>query len=87
MPENRTRIVTGTRPHALTAVDDAFIGADGTNPTQNSGRLSITLKPRKERDAAAERWAAWWREAGHRRFQTGAEHDHGRLGSLEGRDQ
>ncbi len=29
--------------------------------------------PRKERDAAAERWAAWWREAGHRRFQTGSE--------------
>jgi hypothetical protein len=24
--------------------------------------------PRKERDAAAERWGAWWREAGHRRF-------------------
>jgi hypothetical protein len=24
--------------------------------------------PRKERDAAAERWTAWWREAGHRRF-------------------
>ena len=31
--------------------------------------------PRKERDAAAERWAVWWREAGHRRFQTGAEHE------------
>ncbi|HWU89623.1 MAG TPA: hypothetical protein VN253_20315, partial [Kofleriaceae bacterium] len=24
--------------------------------------------PRKEREAAAERWAAWWREAGRRRF-------------------
>jgi len=24
--------------------------------------------PRKERDAAAERWVTWWREAGHRRF-------------------
>ena len=24
--------------------------------------------PRKEREAAAERWAAWWRDAGHRRF-------------------
>jgi hypothetical protein len=24
--------------------------------------------PRKERDIAAERWAAWWRETGHRRF-------------------
>ncbi len=27
----------------------SFIGADGTNPTTNSGRLSITLKPRDER--------------------------------------
>jgi multidrug efflux pump len=25
------------------------LGSDGTNPTMNSGRLSITLKPRKER--------------------------------------
>jgi hypothetical protein len=24
--------------------------------------------PRKERDAAAERWAVWWRETGHHRF-------------------
>ena len=30
----------------------SFIGADGTNPTLNSGRLSITLKPR---DAARRR--------------------------------
>ena len=28
----------------------AFIGADGTNPTANSGRFSISLKPRKQRD-------------------------------------
>jgi multidrug efflux pump len=27
----------------------SFIGADGTNPTANSGRLSIALKPRGER--------------------------------------
>ena len=33
----------------------SFIGADGTNPTLNSGRLSITLKPRDERDADAQR--------------------------------
>src|SRR5438874_7756950 len=32
----------------------SFIGADGTNPTANSGRLSITLKPRKDRDASAQ---------------------------------
>jgi len=32
----------------------SFIGADGTNPSTNTGRLSITLKPRGERDADAE---------------------------------
>ncbi len=31
----------------------SFIGADGTNPTSNSGRLNITLKPRSERHADA----------------------------------
>jgi hypothetical protein len=29
--------------------------------------------PRKERDAAAERWAAWWRDSGHRRFATASD--------------
>jgi len=32
----------------------SFIGADGTNSTPNSGRLSIVLKPREERKASAE---------------------------------
>ena len=32
----------------------SFIGADGTNPTTNSGRLSITLKPRDERHASVD---------------------------------
>ncbi|HVZ73695.1 MAG TPA: efflux RND transporter permease subunit [Polyangia bacterium] len=32
----------------------SFIGADGTNPTLNSGRLSITLKPHDERAGAPE---------------------------------
>jgi multidrug efflux pump len=32
----------------------SFIGSDGSNPTTNSGRMSITLKPRKERDASAD---------------------------------
>ena len=32
----------------------SFIGADGTNPTTNTGRLSITLKPRGERNSDAE---------------------------------
>jgi multidrug efflux pump len=31
----------------------SFIGADGTNPTTNSGRFNITLKPRSERGAGA----------------------------------
>ncbi len=32
----------------------SFIGSDGTNPTTNSGRLSITLKPREKRAASAD---------------------------------
>ena len=31
------------------ATVSSFIGADGTNPTQNSGRLSIALVPREHR--------------------------------------
>jgi multidrug efflux pump len=34
------------------------IGADGTNPTANSGHVSIALKPRRERDASAGEVAA-----------------------------
>jgi multidrug efflux pump len=30
------------------------IGSDGTNPTTNSGRLSIVLKPREDRDSTAD---------------------------------
>ena len=33
------------------ATVSSFIGADGTNPTQNSGRLSIALTSRDDRDA------------------------------------
>ncbi len=32
----------------------SFIGVDGTNATPNSGRLTITLKPRDQRRASAE---------------------------------
>jgi multidrug efflux pump len=32
----------------------SFIGTDGTNATPNSGRLSISLKPRSQRGASAE---------------------------------
>ena len=31
----------------------SFIGADGTNPTTNSGRLSVALKPQEERKSSA----------------------------------
>jgi multidrug efflux pump len=31
----------------------SFIGIDGTNPTMNSGRIQINLKPLEERDASA----------------------------------
>jgi multidrug efflux pump len=46
------------------AVDNvaSFIGADGTNPTTNSGRLSITLKPRNQRDVDAAQVIARLRE-------------------------
>ncbi len=32
----------------------SFIGSDGTNPTTNSGRISITLKPRDQRSGSAD---------------------------------
>jgi multidrug efflux pump len=32
----------------------SFIGSDGTNPTTNSGRVSINLKPRDQRSAGAD---------------------------------
>ena len=31
----------------------SFIGVDGTNPTLNSGRIQINLKPRSDRTASA----------------------------------
>jgi len=38
-------------PDVATAA--SFIGADGTNPTTNSGRLSLTLRPLEERKSSA----------------------------------
>jgi multidrug efflux pump len=32
----------------------SFIGSDGTNATTNTGRFTITLKPRKEREGSAD---------------------------------
>ncbi|HEU4407844.1 MAG TPA: multidrug efflux RND transporter permease subunit [Polyangiaceae bacterium] len=36
----------------------SFIGADGTNPTASTGRMSIALKPRRERAGDAEAFRA-----------------------------
>jgi len=36
----------------------SFIGSDGSNPTTNSGRLSITLKPLDQRKSSADEIAA-----------------------------
>lgn len=44
--------VVGRDPDVASVV--SFIGADGTNPTPNTGRLSITLKPHDARTADAE---------------------------------
>jgi len=55
-----TRMVDRQRAVADVVLQDpdvaglaSFIGADGTNPTTNSGRLNITLKPRSQRSASA----------------------------------
>ncbi len=42
----------------------SFIGSDGSNPTSNSGRLSITLKPRDERASVDAIIARLERKAG-----------------------
>jgi hypothetical protein len=41
--------------------------------------------PRKERDVAAERWTAWWRETGHRRFVVKDDERHRPTAVLPGR--
>ncbi|HEX4455100.1 MAG TPA: hypothetical protein VH143_29770 [Kofleriaceae bacterium] len=41
--------------------------------------------PRKERDIAAERWIAWWREIGHRRFVVKDDERHRPTAVLPGR--
>ncbi len=55
-----TRMVDRQRALADVVLQDpdvqavaSFIGADGTNPTTNSGRLNITLKSRKDRNESA----------------------------------
>jgi multidrug efflux pump len=51
MMELQTRAAEAVLSDPDVATVSSFIGADGTNPTQNSGRLSISLVNREERDA------------------------------------
>ncbi len=53
MSELQQQVVAVIRADPDIAGVASFIGADGTNPTTNSGRLSITLKPRGDRRASA----------------------------------
>ena len=54
MVELQEQVIDVVRKDPGVADVAAFIGADGTNPTTNSGRLNITLKPRGDRDDDAE---------------------------------
>jgi multidrug efflux pump len=54
MLELQTRLADVVRNDPAVASVASFIGSDGTNPTPNSGRLSITLKDLGERDARAD---------------------------------
>src|SRR5262249_19357464 len=53
MSDLQQKAVQVVRQDPDVAAVASFIGADGTNPTTNSGRLSISLKPRDERRASA----------------------------------
>jgi multidrug efflux pump len=53
MSDLQTQVVQVVRQDPDVAAVASFIGADGTNPTTNSGRISITLRPRDERHANA----------------------------------
>ena len=53
MSELQQEVVRVVREDPDVAGVASFIGADGNNPTTNSGRLSITLKPREDRRASA----------------------------------
>jgi multidrug efflux pump len=53
MSQLQQRAVDLIRQEPEVAAVASFIGADGTNPTTNSGRLSVSLKPRDERKATA----------------------------------
>ena len=54
MMELQRSIADVVRADPAVASVASFIGADGQNPTLSSGRMSITLKPRHQRDASAD---------------------------------
>jgi multidrug efflux pump len=54
MSERQRAVADVIRTDPDVATVASFIGADGTNPTLSSGRLSITLRPRKQRHADAQ---------------------------------
>jgi multidrug efflux pump len=58
MSELRARAVELIRQDPAVASVVSFVGAGAINPTPNAGRLSITLKPRRQRDATANVVAA-----------------------------
>jgi multidrug efflux pump len=53
MSQLQQRAVDLIRQEPEVAAVASYIGADGTNPTTSSGRLSVSLKPRDERRATA----------------------------------
>jgi multidrug efflux pump len=53
MMELQRSVADVVRADPAVATVASFIGSDGTNPTTNSGRLSVTLKPHDERSASA----------------------------------
>ncbi|BDG05142.1 multidrug efflux RND transporter permease subunit [Anaeromyxobacter oryzae] len=53
MASRQEALAAAVREDPDVATVASFIGPDGTNPTVNSGRLSIALKPRSERSASA----------------------------------
>jgi multidrug efflux pump len=53
MASRQQALAAAVREDPDVATVASFIGPDGTNPTVNTGRLSIALKPRSERSASA----------------------------------
>jgi multidrug efflux pump len=54
MSERQQAVADVLRADPDVATVASFIGADGTNPTLNAGRVSIALKPHAERHASAQ---------------------------------